>query len=185
MVSFGNKIQTDRLLKFDVETYHKLGAIQAIPRNTELIHGLIIYKMTLSPIHSKIVNKLRNMISKYLKEGFVVFQESPITIEDSEPEPDIFIIQGNYDDYGESHPSTASIVIEIAYSSLEDDIEKANIYAIANVPEYWIVDIKNHQIIVYKTPIQNVYSIVNNYSESEKIQVPQTEGLFISLNELF
>ena len=172
-----------RILRYDIETYHKLGASGAIPRNTELIHGVIIHKMTISPIHRKIVNKLRNILEKVIPKGFIVLQESPISIKDSEPEPDISIVKGSYDDYGDEHPNTAELVIEVAYSSLEDDLEKANIYASANVTFYWILDIQNKKTHVFHTPKNNQYMVHTVFDSSIKIKIPHIEKE-ISLSEI-
>lgn len=81
----------DRILRYDIDTYHKMGELGLIPRNTELIYGVAVHKMTVSPIHSKTVNKLRNAVSKALSKGFIILQESPISIQNSEPEPDISV----------------------------------------------------------------------------------------------
>jgi Uma2 family endonuclease len=58
-----------------------------------------------------------------------------------ETEPDISAVEGTYDDFGDKHPATAAFVVEVALSSYEDDLYKANIYAKANIATYWILDI--------------------------------------------
>lgn len=102
------KSRAERIFRYDLRTYHLLGELGLIPRNTELIYGVVVHKMTAYPIHSKTVTKLANILSKNLPDSFIVRQEKPISINDSEPEPDISVIKGTYDDFGDRHPETNS-----------------------------------------------------------------------------
>lgn len=178
-----SKSMESRLLFYDLKTYHKLGETGMIPRNTELIHGVILRKMTISPIHSKIVTKLGYILNKILPEGFIVRQEKPISIQNSEPEPDISVVRGTYDDFGEEHPETAEHVIEVANSSLEEDMDKAEIYASARIPFYWIVDLKGKKLHVFQNPENGKYNIHSIFEPSFPVKIPHSDKE-ISLNEL-
>ena len=60
----------------------------------------------------------------------------------SVPEPDVAIVPGRYEDYVGAHPRSAILVVEAADSSLKQDrLTKARIYSVAEVPEYWIVNV--------------------------------------------
>ncbi len=168
------KTSEKKIFKFDLKVYHKLSETGLLPRNTELLHGVVYTKMTLSPIHRKIVNKLREIISRSLLSGYIVLQESPISIEDSEPEPDLSVHRGTYDDFSSVHPKTAELAIEVSLSSLEDDIQKAEIYAIAKIPQYWILDIRNEEIQIFQNIIDGNYSTRSKYNKDEIIPIPTT-----------
>ena len=71
--------------------------------------------------------------------SWLVRQEQPITHLDSEPAPDISVVQGTLKNYFDSHPTAAQLVIEVAVSGTEFGQEKRKVYASAEVPEYWIV----------------------------------------------
>lgn len=172
-----------KIFQYDIETYHKLGSTGILPRNTELIHGIVVRKMTISPKHRKVVNKLRDILSKAIQERFIVLQESPITIADSEPEPDISLLEGSYDDFGGKHPDTAAFVVEVAFSSLEDDLYKADIYASANISIYWILDLQNEKILVFENPTNGKYTSQKIIGLEDKILIPLTNKL-ISLAEI-
>ena len=94
MSSVLTESRVKKIFQYDLDTYHKLGTIGILPRNTELIHGIVVRKMTISPKHRKVVNKLRDILSSAIPERFIVLQESPIKIADSEPEPDISLLEG-------------------------------------------------------------------------------------------
>ena len=77
------------------------------------------------------MNKLRDILTSVIEERFIVLQESPISIGDSEPEPDISTVCRIHDDYSDKHPETAAFVVEVAFGSFEDDLLKADIYTSA------------------------------------------------------
>jgi Uma2 family endonuclease len=177
------KSNSDKGLRYDLESYHKLGASGAIPRNTELIHGVVVNKMTISPKHRKVVNKLRDILTSVIEERFIVLQESPISIGDSEPEPDISMVAGTHDDYSDKHPETAAFVVEVAFSSFEDDLLKADIYASANISIYWILDLQNNKIEAFQKPSSGKYTLHTTHALEEKIPLPLTNRT-ISLAEI-
>lgn len=163
---------------FDLPTYHKLSDSGYLPRNLELLEGLIIQKMTISPLHAKVVNKLRRLVERNLPEGIILRQESPLSISEmnSEPEPDLAIIPGDEDDFTESHPVTAFWVIEISNSSLHLDRKKINSYAKAGVFTYWIIDLVSQQIEVYSNLSQGEYLDKTIFSKQDNVDLPVTGG---------
>ena len=86
--------------------------------------------------------------------GWDVRGQLPVALDqESEPEPDVSVVPGSFRDYPHSHPARAGLVVEIADSSLAlDRGEKAGLYARARVPEYWIVNLVDHALEVYRDP---------------------------------
>lgn len=71
----------------------------------------------------------------------------------NDPGPDFAIVPGGIRDYTHQHPTTAPWVIEISDSTLFfDTTTKAELYATANVSEYWVVDLVNRRLIIYRNP---------------------------------
>jgi hypothetical protein len=64
------KSYTEKAFRYDIETYHKLSATGILPRNTELIHGVVVNKMTISPKHSKVVTKLGPILAQAISEKY-------------------------------------------------------------------------------------------------------------------
>ncbi|BDA67153.1 hypothetical protein RIVM261_027730 [Rivularia sp. IAM M-261] len=84
-----------------------------------------------------------------------VHAQEPVTLQDSEPEPDVVIVRGNTRDYTECHPGSndLALVVEIADSTLERDRSyKKRIYARTGIPVYLIVNLVEQQIEVYTQP---------------------------------
>ncbi|HMV42033.1 MAG TPA: Uma2 family endonuclease [Leptospiraceae bacterium] len=111
--------------------------------------------------------------------------EDPLTFIHSEPEPDISIIRRSADDYKSSHPNTAEFVIEVAVSSLRIARLKIEIYAESKIPEYWIVNVEEKNVEVYKTPEGRDYKEKKVYAVADTIHFPQFLAGELPVAELF
>ncbi|MDX1958524.1 MAG: Uma2 family endonuclease [Leptospiraceae bacterium] len=138
---------------------------------TELLEGVIIDKMTKSNEHDFYSQVFFEEIQKILPTDFFIRSEKGILFSDSELEPDISVIKGKIQDYRNSKPKTARLVIEIAISSLSYDREKAKTYAKGLVEEYWIVDVANKSLEVYTQPKSDSYSDKKIFSFTEEISI--------------
>jgi Uma2 family endonuclease len=78
----------------------------------------------------------------------------PLALDDeSAPEPDLAVVSGARDDYGDAHPSHPVLVVEVAESSLDLDREhKGSLYARAALEDYWIVNLIERVVEVYRDP---------------------------------
>lgn len=122
----------------------------------ELVEGELFEKMTLNPPHAVVMMKLQRLLSRRLPDGYEARNQLPLAMSGiSEPEPDFAIVAGTPDDYGRQHPKTALLLIEVAESSLAyDRVKKGNMYAKAGIPDYWIVNINERVVEVYRDPIK-------------------------------
>ena len=150
--------QPDIFWRMSVETYHQLietGAFHP-EEKVELIHGLLIKKMPKKPAHAKATQKLMILLGMLigLDQGWFLSIQDPITLTDSEPEPDIAVVRGSPDEI-KGHPTGKDIdlIIEISDSSLDyDSTVKKRLYGLNNIPEYWIVNLTKQQIERYTDP---------------------------------
>lgn len=140
------------VMPFTVAQYHRFRDSGWLSEKTELLEGVILQKLTKSPRHSYLINVLQQCLSAQLPVGYLLRKEDPLTLADSEPEPDLSIVRGELADFRDTHPSTAELVVEVAISSLELDRAKASVYARAGIPEYWIVQPGARCIEVYDEP---------------------------------
>lgn len=137
-------------LKLGVDQYHRLCESGIVPERTELLGGIVVEKMGKSPLHTWTVSFLAEWLRKLITETQTVRVEQPLTLGDSEPEPDIAVVDGQLDDFRAAHPSSARLAIEIAISTEEVDRAKATIYAAAGVQEYWLVLPKLKQVVIHR-----------------------------------
>lgn len=152
-----NPYWRESFLPVTVTQYHALLEQGLIPEKSELLFGLIVKKMTKSPRHVFITSQLFEFLRRSLPPGLLLRKEEPLTLADSEPEPDLAIVAGDARDFRKQHPATARLVVEVAIQSLEGDREKARLYAAAGVEEYWLVDGKGESLRVYREPSKNEY----------------------------
>src|SRR5512138_662805 len=88
-----------RVSRLSVAEYHQLGEFNQNGRRTELIRGIIIEKMSKSPLHRILASFLYRWFLAKLPAGFSVWKEEPLTFVDSEPEPDISVTRGDEHDF--------------------------------------------------------------------------------------
>jgi Uma2 family endonuclease len=143
--------------RFTVAQYHRMIAAGVLTENdrVELLEGWIVDKMPQHPAHAGTISILLSKLQAKLSRGWIVRVQSPITLEDSEPEPDLAVVRGPEEKYLTAHPSPEdiAIVIEVADSTVEHDrTVKARAYARARLPIYWIVNLVELQVEVYSQP---------------------------------
>jgi Uma2 family endonuclease len=173
------------VLPITVEQYHRLGEAGIIAEKTELVRGVIFEKMIKSPRHTWLVERLADWLREAVPAGFCVRQEQPLTLADSEPEPDVAVVSGSTDDYREAHPRTARLVIEVAIGSVALDREKGDAYAAAGVPEYWLVLPDEKTVEVYTEPSEAGYGKRRICPEPDTLPVEGFPGLALDIGGLF
>lgn len=159
-----------RAMPVSVEGYHCMMEAGLVSENAELIRGVILDKIRKSPLHSFYCKMFLRILSTVVPAGHTVQKEDPLTLRDSEPEPDLAVVAGSELDYRSSHPTTALFVMEIATSSERLDREMASIYAEAGVQEYWIVLAQKNCIEVYQHPVNGVFQTQRTYQVGETIR---------------
>lgn len=146
------------VLRFSVEQYHEMirASILTADDQVELLEGWLLYKMPKNPPHRIATKLIQQAFEKVIIPGWYVDTQEPVTVEDSEPEPDVAVIRGDTRDYADRHPgaSDLSLLVEVAEATLERDRKlKKRLYARAGVPVYWIVNLAERKIETYSQPI--------------------------------
>ncbi len=174
----------ERVRRWTVAEYEKLGDDPAF-RRTELIRGIIVNKMPKSPLHSTLTTRLYVLLLGWLRPGFVARKEEPLRFMDSMPEPDVSVMRGTLEDFGQRHPETAELVVEVAVSSVAPDRENASLYAEAGVAEYWIVLGAEARVEVYRRPVEGVYQERRTYGRNEVIEGVTVTAQGVAVDALF
>ncbi len=149
------------LAKWSVEDYHLMiesGVLNN--RSVELLEGEIIEMSPEGPLHRFTNDTVAEYLRELLRGRAKVFEAHPITLNKSEPEPDIAVVRLPNSNYLTRHPYPEDIywLIEISNTTLEEDLgRKKTIYANAGINEYWIINLKTTEIIVFREPSGNDY----------------------------
>jgi Uma2 family endonuclease len=175
----------ERVSPLSVEDYHLLGEYNENGKRTELIRGIILEKRAKSPLHGKICSRFYKQFLAQLPAGYSVWKEEPLTLIDSEPEPDIAVTQGDEKSLESVHPSTAELLVEVAVSKPELDRENAALYAEAGVKEYWIVLGNKQQLEVYREPKAGKFQKMLVFGLKDTIQCEALPKIKIRVAELF
>jgi Uma2 family endonuclease len=150
------------LAKWSINEYHRMVEAGILcDRNVELLEGEIVEMSPETPFHYNTAKRGAKYLEELLVNQAEVRFNGPITLENSEPEPDIAIVRLPESVYNNRHPQPEDIfwVVEVAKTSLKKDLEiKAAIYAAAQIQEYWILDLSAQQMIVLRNPQERRYT---------------------------
>jgi len=173
-------VPTEPVWRLTVEQYHQMirSGILSDDDAIELLSGWLIPKMPKNPQHRAATKLTRNALEAISPDGWYVDSQEPITLDDSEPEPDIAIVRGDTRDYLDRHPGARdlSLVVEVADSTRERDRTlKQRLYGRAGIPVYWIVNLVERQLEVYSQPVElpsgPLYQQRQDYSLSDAVEV--------------
>jgi Uma2 family endonuclease len=125
-----------------------------IGERLELLDGLLVVGEPQGSSHAATVMHVGQVLTSAFGVGWHARLHAPLALDDdSEPEPDVAIVVGVALDYRTAHPSTAVLLVEVAESSLRLDRRvKAEVYARARLAEYWIVNLVDRAVEVYRDP---------------------------------
>lgn len=149
--------------KWTLQDYHRMIEVGILNnRQVELLKGEIVEMPPEGEPHAYASHEAGEYLAALLGNRATVRQAKPITLpNDSEPEPDLAIVQRLGREYRLHHPYPENIfwIIEYSYFSLEKDLQaKSKVYAEANIAEYWVVNLKESQLIVFRNPQSGVYT---------------------------
>ncbi len=156
--------------KWTIDRYHQAvsaGVFDA--QAVELLNGEIIIMPPEGEPHACRGDMTVEYLRVLLGQRAQIREGKPITIFNSasEPEPDIAIVQRLFWEYNEHHPYPENIfwLIELSKTSLKKDLElKTEIYAQAEIKEYWVIDLKATKLIVFRDPVDGEYQSKQTYN---------------------
>ncbi|MCG8421764.1 MAG: Uma2 family endonuclease [Proteobacteria bacterium] len=139
----------------------------------ELLRGALVTMSPQGSPHAAVIRLLTHLLVPVLHGRALVQIQCPLAVsDDSEPEPDVAVLEPADDGYASGHPHTAHLVIEVADSSLATDRAiKSELYASAGVPEYWIVNLAEQVVEVHRVPGAAGYQQVTRRDRSATLHV--------------
>jgi Uma2 family endonuclease len=165
------QVKNSNLTKWSIEDYHEMinqGIL--VNHKVELLAGDIIEMSPESPLHTVYGEGLANYLRNCLNGLAWVREARPITLNNSEPEPDIAIVKLPWFKYSTHHPYSEDIfwLIEVSDSTLNYDLNyKQKIYAQANILEYWVLDIKAQKVVIFRDSDLKRYETKQEFNEGE------------------
>lgn len=148
-------------------------------QKTMLIDGEILTMATPSPPHD---------VSMVLAEGYLrkAFSGSGTYLRNqmgfdigtrNDPSPDLAIIEGSIRDHAARTPTEAILIVEVSVTSLRmDTTTKAELYATAEVPEYWVIDVPGRELHLFRDPVANPAGLGEDAYRSHRV-LKETDSL--------
>ncbi len=102
-------------------------------------------------------DRVHQVLNSLFGQGYWVRMQSPLDIgQTTEPEPDISVVLGHRDQFRNSHPTGAVLIVEISDSTVSfARRRKGSLYARAGIETYWIVNLRRGWLEVYRAPVPN------------------------------
>ena len=139
----------------------------------ELLEGEIVEMMPIGPYHSGVVGRLMNFFARLGGDRWIVHSQNPVRLNKrSEPLPDLVLLRPEAGDYTGRHPQPSDVIllVEVSDSSLAyDRDEKLAAYARAGIPEYWLVNLVEGQVEVYRGPCATGYESRQDVTPGDKL----------------
>jgi Uma2 family endonuclease len=121
----------------------------------ELLGGELIVSEPQNSAHYTAIGLVEDALRAALGSGWLVRSQGPVELDDeSEPEPDVAVTRGDRRSFSRRHPARPALVVEVADSSLAfDRAYKGSLYARARLDDYWIVNLVDRVVEIYRPPI--------------------------------
>ena len=169
---------------FTVDEYYRMAetGILGPEDRVELIDGEIIQMSPIGNSHLARVNRANDVFTAAFRGRAVVSVQNPLRLNNyTEPEPDIVLLKPRQDFYEAKRPDAESalLVIEVSDTSLEFDREvKLARYAVSGVPEVWIENLEDGELLVYRDPVGKQYITALTLHAGDSVSVlafPETQ----------
>ena len=178
--------RTPRL--FTVEEYYRMAEAGVLgpQERVELIEGEIVPMSPQDPKHSRALSWCTNLFSELFGRTHLVRVQLPLRIgERSEPEPDLSLLDKSVAATLEGHPTELDFVLEVANTSLAFDRgEKLKLYARAGIPEYWIVNLRDRIVEIYRSPQGDGYTDKYRRKPGDQLELLRLPGPLLAVNVL-
>jgi len=151
------KRTTATILKWTVADFHRVGATGAFDgRRPVLLQGVLWEQGMMNPPHANCVLLATDALRAAFGPNWTLRIQLPLVLSlDSDPLPDFAVVPGTVRaNVGASHPKTAALVVEVSDTTFDIDVTiKAELYATTGIADYWVVDVDNRQLLVFRDPV--------------------------------
>lgn len=180
-------IALPRRHRITVAEYHRMGGagIFGEDDHVELLEGELFDMALIGSLHANAVARLVHLFFP-ARDKAVLWVQNPIALSDSEPQPDLALLEvTNYAD----HLPTAGdvlLLIEVADSSAQYDRDrKIPLYARCGIVETWLVDLKARRVEIYREPSPMGYRTVWVRDTQDRVAPLALPEMEIALGEIW
>lgn len=177
--------------RWTVDEYEKMIQLGILTdkHKVELIRGEIVPKISKGDFHTYCVKALNRLFADRASQSSILSVQDPILLSDSEPEPDFALLELRPDKYRHGKPKASEILllVEVADSSLRFDRDvKGPIYAENGIADYWIANLVEKCLEVYRDPQPDgTFSSTQIVRPGETVSLLKLPAVQIDVSELF
>ncbi|MEJ0038629.1 MAG: Uma2 family endonuclease [Gammaproteobacteria bacterium] len=177
--------------RITVDEYHRMAESGSFAPDArvELIDGVIIDMPPIGSPHAAIGSRLEALLGQAVAGRAIVRCQWPIHLgDDSEPQPDLALVLPRDDFYEKRHPTPTDtlLVVEVSATTLGDDLwQKMRLYARHGITEYWVVDVTNRRLHVFRQPDGAGYERTSSSDRPGAVEITALSGVSVDLSSLF
>ncbi len=172
-----------------VNEWHKMESIFQPEQHLQLINGEITKMSPISSPHAGSLKYLTNFFAVKLASQTIISIQDPLALNKfSEPEPDLMLLKPEANFYRSHHPTVNDVLllVEISDSSLYfDRQQKLKLYAQHEINDYWIVNLRDASLEVYRQPKDKSYTSQQILLTGEKIQPLYFPEITLKIADIF
>ena len=174
----------------DLNEWRRLGEAAIFPPESrlELIDGEILEMAPIGSNHAGHLKRINKLFTRFVPDNVIISVQDPLQLGDlSEPVPDFMLLKPNADFYSSRHPNANDVLllVEVADSSLSfDQNQKLRLYALHGIPEYWLLNLNDSCLEVYRKPGGEVYAEKTTLYAGDTITLSQLNDISIHIADI-
>ncbi|MGH8552373.1 MAG: Uma2 family endonuclease [Methylococcales bacterium] len=181
---------TVRKHRVDIAEWRRLGEANIFPENirVELIDGEIFEMPPIGSNHGSHVKRLNRLFASLIHDRAIIAVQDPVQLgRYSEPQPDFMLLRPAADFYSDQHPGPDDVLllIEVADNSIQfDRRKKLTLYASHHIPEYWLLNLNENRLEVYREPRDKAYGRKMTLISGDRISLLQLPEIEIDIKDI-
>ena len=176
--------------RFTVAEFLRMAEVGLLAEDdrVELVQGEIVELSPINVAHASTVSRLLAVLTRVLGQRVILSVQNPVQLDnESLPQPDIALLRPRDDFYSTHHPGPEDVflLVEVSDTTLNYDRRtKSMLYGAAGIIEYWIVNLSEQRIEVYREPQSDGYRTTTRYAPGETLSPLAFPGVDIDTAEI-
>ncbi|MBO9352253.1 MAG: Uma2 family endonuclease [Thermomicrobium sp.] len=154
----------------------------------ELIEGELYDMNPIGWAHQACVNWLTERFATALAGRAIVQPQGPIRLNaQTLPQPDLALLHPRPDYYRHTGPTPADVflLVEVSDTTLVYDRDvKLPLYARADIPEVWLIDLPGQRVLVFREPVGDRYRATLTFRPGDRISPQAFPDISLAVDDL-
>jgi Uma2 family endonuclease len=149
--------------RFNVTEYYRMADVGVLKwgAHDELLDGQVIDPFPITPFHAHVTHLVAEPFFGLPKNQCIVSIRNPVRLDDyNELQPDVKLLKYIPNYYRQRHPGPEDVLLLVEVADLSLDYvreHKLPAYGRASISEFWIVNLNDLTVEIYREPHFNGY----------------------------